>query len=67
MSEASDSNRTARGADERDEHDMHPESLHPEGLHPEGLAAGVDDVLEVFDREPPERPVTDAEAQPPFG
>ena len=41
--------------------------LDPEPLDPEAPAAGVDDVLEFFDQEPPERPVTDADAQPPFG
>lgn len=41
--------------------------IHPEGLDPEAPAAGVDDAIEFFDREPPERPVSDADAPPPFG
>lgn len=51
---------TPAGRDEGDHIDTEP-------LDPEAPAAGVDDVLEFFDREPPERPVTDADAQPPFG
>lgn len=43
------------------------DDIHPEGLDPEAPAAGVDDAIEFFDREPPERPVSDADAPPPFG
>jgi hypothetical protein len=45
----------------------HEDHIHPEPLDPEKPAAGVDDVIETFDREPPEHPVTDADAPPPFG
>lgn len=36
-------------------------------LHPEEPAAGVDDVIETFDREPPEHPVSEANAPAPPG
>lgn len=43
------------------------EHLDPEPLEAERPAATLEDVIEVFDREPPEEPVTDADAPPPFG
>jgi hypothetical protein len=55
-----------RGDADRDE-TAEEGHIRPEPLEAEEPAAGVDDVIEVFDREPPERPVSDAEAPPPFG
>lgn len=55
-----------RDRDQRDQH-LDPEPIESEPLEAERPAAGVEDVIEFFDREPPEKPVTDADAQPPFG
>jgi hypothetical protein len=51
---------------ERDRSDDEQPERDPGGhLSPESPAVGVEEVIEFFDREPPERPVSDAGAQPP--
>jgi hypothetical protein len=51
----------------RDDPYLDSEPLDPEKPVAEEPAIGVEDVIEFFDREPPERPASDADAQPPFG
>lgn len=62
MSSSTSGNEPVGGTDADRDRDIDPERLDPEEQ-----AAGVDDVIEFFDREPPERPVSDADAPPPFG
>jgi hypothetical protein len=53
-------------AEEEEDH-FQPEPLDPESLEAERPAVGVDDVIEFFDREPPEHPTSESDVQPPFG
>lgn len=76
MASTSGSGRDARRdatpppADRHEDHihaDEDEDHIHTEPLDPEAPAVGVEDVVEFFDREPPEHPTSESDAQPPFG
>jgi hypothetical protein len=60
-----DDDRSTAGEGRDDADYLQSEPLDPEKPAAEKPEVGVEDVVEFFDREPPERPASDADVQPP--